>query len=683
MSISRRTLPLALVALWSAAAGGCAGRTAPIEKFHTSHLADPGRYVDVPAVVLLERLELTYTFSAKQWQPYAELVHHRRIHLLKPEALSLRKIYIPYDATSGILDVTARVTHPDGSVEDLGAVPTVEFDRFAPSHPAATLYNDSAAKVFAVPGLQVGDAIEYRYRRIVKDASWLEPLRIGGPYPVERGEIAIVYPDGFDVDFRVLKAGQVVDLKPQRLPDRVRADPNDRSSEGVPGTRLMWVFENVPALYPEPYRPQDEALARQVLVQFKAFFFNNRSFDGFRGWNDVGRWYGRLIGNRDAPESSAKKALKDLGITQALPKSERVRRINRYLSDNIVPIEFAGSLASLKVHSAAGVLAARSGDAKDLSNTALGMLRAAGVEGFPVLCSRRGTRALAPDLPTPEAFNAVVVAVAGGGGYTFFSPAGYGLPSGRLPWYVQGTRGLLIRKSGAELIELPVDAAEDNRRLIEIHLSLAADGSARGTALLTLTGQDAGEVRLALKRHDAAGRVQFMQGFFLGEGSALAVTDVQEPRHSDGEQPLKLMVTLAANRLAVPAGQALKYTVTNLIGRPNAFLWREGRRTPLDLGYRLSERVVVSVAMPEGMGIWEQPQDRKRETPLVEIDDRFAVADGQAWFLRERVQRRVEVRPEDYADFKAFYEALWRHQDNAIQIIAGGDRGKDYQGDPF
>jgi hypothetical protein len=120
-----------------------------------------------------------------------------------------------------------------------------------------------------------------------------------------------------------------------------------------------------------------------------------------------------------------------------------------------------------------------------------------------------------------------------------------------------------------------------------------------------------------------------------------------------------------------------------LLGRLNSFLWREGRRTPLDLGYRLSERIIVSVVLPEGMGIGERPQDRKRETPLVEIDDRFAVADGQAWFLRERVQRRAVVAPEDYSDFKAFYEALWQYQDGAIQVVPGGDRGKDYKGDPF
>jgi len=670
--------PLLIAAL---AAGACPKKK--LEKFHVRHRADADSYVDVDAVVLLDKLELTFSFSAKQWRPYAELVHHRRVHVLREGALNLRKVFIPYDATSGILDLSARVTRADGSVKELGEVPTVDYNRYPPGHAAALLYNEPAAKVFAVPELQVGDVIEYRYRRVIKDASWVEPLRIGGPYPIERGEVAVVYPEGFDVDYRVVKNGEIVDFKPIRLPDRVRADPEDSSTEGVPGTRLLWVFERVPALFPAPLRPTDEALARQVQVQFKAFHYQGRAFEGFGGWNDVAKWYGRLIGDADAPDGSAKKIVKQIGAARGVAKSERVRRVNRYLADNIVPVDFDGSLASLKVHGSASVLATKVGDSKDLSNLALGMLRAAGVEGFPVLCSRRGTRALVPDLPTPEAFNSVVVATVSGGKYSYFAPDGYGLPAGRLPWRVQGSQALLIRPSGAELVELPEDKVADNRREVEIKLSLALDGRAEGTALLTLTGQEAREARLALQRNDKEGQLRFVGGLFLGEDSALAVTDVQPPKTTDSEKPLKLLATLRAAPLATPAQRMLRLTTTALLGKSLAFLWREGRRTPLDLGYRMHERISVAVAMPASWGIWELPQDRKRDSALVSIDDRYSVADGQVWFLRERTQKVGRVEPAVYSDLKSFYEALWQAQDLPIQLVQGGDRGKDYGGEPF
>ena len=89
-------------------------------------------------------------------------------------------------------------------------------------------------------------------------------------------------------------------------------------------------------------------------------------------------------GNADAPEASAKKLVKQIGATRAVPKLERMRKINRWIADNVVPINFDGSLAALKVHSAASVLATKAGDSKDIANVALAMLRAAGVEASPL-----------------------------------------------------------------------------------------------------------------------------------------------------------------------------------------------------------------------------------------------------------------------------------------------------------
>ncbi|MFH1809525.1 MAG: DUF3857 domain-containing protein [Pseudomonadota bacterium] len=672
------------VLLWSLLAVACSGsRSQPIEKFHVRHLADPSKYVDVDAVVLLEKLELTFSFSVKQWQPFAELVHHRRIHVLKPAALHLRKVAVPFDDTSGILDITARITHPDGSVQDLGAVPTLDFNRFAPGHRASGLYNAPAAKVFAAPDLQVGDVIEYRYRRVIRDASWVDPLRLGGPYPIERGEVAIIYPDGFDVDYRVLKNERAVDDKPQRLPERVRADPRDSSSEGVPGIKLLWVYQDLPALYPEPLRPADDAVATQVHVRFKSFFLGDRAFEGFRTWDDVARWYGRLIGDADAPDSSTERRVKEIGATTTAPKLERMRRINRWIADHVVPIDFDGNLAALKVHRASSILATGAGDAKDIASLALAMLRAAGVEAFPVLCARRGTQAVALDLPTPAAFNAVVVAVAVGGGYKFFAPDGYGLPTGRLPWQVQGSRGLLIRPSGAELVELPEDGLDDNRREIDIKLDLASDGSASGTALLTLRGQDAGLGRLALQRLEGASLFAFFQGYIVEDRSKLVVTAVQPPKGDDGDKALKVLATIVGPGLATPAGGGLRYSVTDLVGIPFSFLWREIRRTPVDVGFRFTERRLFSVAMPEGTGLTAQPPDYKRDSTQVLLDDRYAPADGRARMLRDRAQKVGRIMPSDYADFRSFYESLWQHQDSAFVIAVGGDRGVDYKGDDF
>lgn len=666
------------------AASSCTGHSvAPLQKFHLSQMISPEAYPDVDAVVLLDKQELSFSFSVKQWQPYAELLHHRRIQILRKGGLRMRRVFIPFDDTSAILDVVARVIHADGRIDDLGQVPTVNFDRYAPSHPASGLYNAPAAKVFAAPSLQVGDVLEYRYRRIIRDASWVEPLRLGGRYPIDRGEFSLIYPEGFDVDFRLLRNERLFKQAPQRLPARLHADPNDDDSKGISATRLLWVFRQMPALFPEDLRPNDATIATQLHVQFRAFYLNGRAFHGFSGWSDVGKWYGRLIGQADAPNAQSESLLKKIGVSRSQSKRERLRKINRWLADNIVPVDFNGSLAALKVHSAASVVATGMGDSKDIANTALSLLRSAGIEAFPVLCSRRGTLAVTPDIPSPADFNSVVVAVPKGGGYDFFAPDGYGLPVGRLPWAVQGSSGLLIRPSGSQLVELPADDLQDNKREVDVRIDLDTQGSAKGQAQVRLTGQDAGLARLVLKRADAAQQQEFFSSFLFEQGSKLRVTSVHAPPRDDGEKPLTMIIALSAPDLAQRRNGKLHYNVTDLLGRPFAFLWRGARRSPIDLGFRFSERRSFSVRMPDGMGIIKQPKDRKRANAMVSIEDHFAPADGRARMLRDRVQKQKLINPDDYEELRSLYQSLWLQQDEVFVIGAGGDRGVNYQGDDF
>ena len=679
-----RDFTLLALPLLSLLGAGCAGhKVPPLERFHPSQRINAEQYPDVDAVVLLDKQELTYSFNAKHWQPYAELLHHRRVQILTEAGLTMRRVYIPFDDTSAVLDVVARVIHPDGSVDDLGLVPTVNFNRFAPAHPASGLYNAPAAKVFAAPSLGVGDVLEYRYRRVIKDASWMAPLRLGGPYPIARGEFALIYPKGFDVDFRLLRDERLLTQSPQRLPARVYADGQGGESQGVSASKLLWVFDQLPALFAEPLRPSDAAIATQLQVQFRAFHLDGRAFSGFAGWNDVGKWYGRLIGQADAPGGQAEALIKKIGATRDQPKRERMRRINRWLADNIVPIDFDGSLASLPVHSVGSVVATGMGDSKDIANTALSLLRTAGLEAFPVLCSRRGTLAVAPDLPSPAMFNSVVVAVPTGGGYAFFAPDGYGLPVGRLPWPVQGSQGLLIRPSGAQLVDLPADSSDDNRREVDVTLDLEADGSAQGSARVKLSGQDAGQARLVLKRLDKAAQRDFFAAYLLEAGSALRVTHVQAPAKDDGEKPLVLMLSVSAQQLAKRSAGKFHFSISDLAGRPFDFLWRAGRRSPVDVGFRFRERRSFALRMPPGMGVLQQPQDRKRANSQVSIEDHFAPADGKARMLRDRVQKQARIDPTDYEELRSLYQGLWQQQEAQFVIGPGGDRGVDYQGDAF
>jgi hypothetical protein len=135
----------------------CPTRRPEMEKFHVAGRVDRSAFPDVPAVVLLDRTELTFTFAPDQRRPYAALLHTRRIQLMTPAALDLVKAQIPYDSRSRILHIQARVTKPDGRVIDSPPDRFVELPRYKEGSPPAKLYNDEGYKLTKVSDAEVGE----------------------------------------------------------------------------------------------------------------------------------------------------------------------------------------------------------------------------------------------------------------------------------------------------------------------------------------------------------------------------------------------------------------------------------------------------------------------------------------------------------------------------------------------
>jgi hypothetical protein len=661
--------------------GACAGPKPQMEKFHVSGRVERGAFPDVPAVVLLDRHELTFSFSPDQMKPYAQQLVTRRIQLFDDSATELAKLQLPYDDRSRIMHIQARITRPDGTVKELSADRTVDLPRYKEGSPPAKLYNDEGYKLSKVSGAKAGDVIEYSYLRVFRDPRWVEPVRIGGALPVVRGEVLVNHPANYDLDYRVTKLGRVVQKRPAKLPQRIKGP--DGRGEGVSGTRLVWVFENEAAIYPEEKRPDEAALATQVHVQLKGYTLRNQRYTAYRTWDDVATWYRELTAGHDQPDSSVETAVRDSG-GKAGTKAQKLKRAQRYLQDRVSDVPTFLNLAALPAHSPGAILSSKIGDAKDQASLGLAMLRHMGIDGFPVLVSRLGSFAVVPDLPTPAPFNHVIIAVPAGGAYQFIDPSTPFLPTGRLPGALQGQRGLLVRTDRAELIDLPVDKAEDNTRKFEVSLSLNREGMASGQMRVELKGLDAAGARFILASgEDVSKRMRALLS--TGEGSEIEWSSVVAVagKRDDPDKALKLQVTLSPGNVAVPRGSALSLNVEKILGRPLPALWREARRMPLVFGHPFTETHRLSLSLPDPMGVDALPRETDSAGELLTIAERWAIADGVLWLDRKMRLDARAVDAAEYLDLRSPVQALWVAQANPVKVMPGGDRGQSYGGDPF
>lgn len=665
----------------------CAASKPALERFHHSARVTPQDFPDSDAVILLERVELIFTYSPEHSRPYAEQLHTRRIQILKPEGLQYIKKQIPFDDRSAILHVQARRIAKDGEVVPMMADRVVDVGRYRSGSRAAQLYPGTGYKLTKVSDVQVGDVIEYSYVRVYRDPRWVDPISASGPLPIVRSEILIDYPRQFDVDYRVSRGGKTIKVSPIKLPSRVKSIM--AQGEGVAGNRLTFLFENEKAVFPEELMGAMDSVTVQVHPQLRGYSLKGKRYQAYASWDDVAKWYVQLINGNDRPDAEVASVVRGLG-GKGGSKREKLKRVQRYLQDEIDDVPTFLNLAALPVNAPGRIAQAGLGDAKDQASLGLAMLREMGVDGFPVLVSRRGSYSFLPDHTTPAPFNHVIIAIPSGGRYSFIDPSSELLPTGRLPGELQGQLGLLIRRNGqdakAEIIELPVDPADLNTRKISYNVSLAKNGTATGQALAVLTGLEATHMRKLL-RSDAEGRLlRIRQYLEEGEASRMnwqEVLPIGGEKSGNPDAPLKLQIIFGASELGRGTSDGFSIDLQSIIGKPFGSIWREVRYLPLVLSHQFSTKVDVKIALPESMGVNGLPAPSHVENEKIAIHDLWSVAGGTIFIEHDVRLYERQLSTADYPSFRRSLQVAWAGQGWPIEVVTGGTRGETYEDAPF
>jgi hypothetical protein len=643
-------------------------------------------FPDARAVVLLDRTEITFAQTEKSIIPVAEIVTTRRVQVLSEAGRELARVIVPFDERSRIFSVQGRTMKGGaaGRVVEMNDAAVLDVDRFADGTPASRIYDGPGYKLAKVPDVEVGDVFEIVVLRRVRDPRVLEPAIVGGDLPMLRGEVVVNVQRGLDVDMRVTRAAAVADLKPTRIPTTIAllTEKAPLSEEAQSGTRFAWVFDRAPAVFPEGAAADGRAMATQVHLLLKS------GQGAFRSIDDIAAWYREVVGRSDQPDAATKQEAQRIGAARG-GKTEKLAVVQRYLQDEIKDVTEFLNLASLPTRTPADVIRYQVGDAKDQASLGLALLRSVGVDGLPVLVSRAGSFASIPDLPTPAPFNHVVIAIPAGGAYAWIDPSTAGLPTGRLPGTLQGGVGILVTPTGGELINLPEDGAADNVIDAKLELTLDAVGRIKGQMRATLIGVPAARAKEIFALPEEK-QVAAMRGLLLGDPAGdpeaapgIGFEDVfrvagPRARGSDGEESVKVQV-----RLAPTAFEGTSFRPDDIIGRALGFLWREGRKSPVFLGARSTWKVRVDLKLPEGMGVAELPVSVDKPTPLIHIEENWAIADGVLSFIRTYTWNERVIPPERYDELRAPVSASWTRAKQVVRVVPGGDRGQAYGKDEF
>lgn len=279
-----------------------------------------------------------------------------------------------------------RIVRSDETVDHLPTVPLQLLQR--ESGLEQGVVSGSVTATVVLPDVRVGDTLELAYT-------------VEGENPIFGDRYAGW--SGWDQSHFVLRRRVALVAPLQR---RIhwqwvgdRPGPRPQPQEAVDGDcrRLQWDGDHLPGVPFEPYLPRDAQPLRWL------------QFTEFDDWNQVARWALALFPlDEPLPEElqpwlAQWRALAEpeAQVSQAL---QWVQREIRYYSVSL-------GESSHRPHSPSEVVQRRYGDCKDKSLLLAQILRALGIEAWPALAASRTRRLPLKLLPSPEAFDHVIVQV--------------------------------------------------------------------------------------------------------------------------------------------------------------------------------------------------------------------------------------------------------------------------------
>jgi hypothetical protein len=224
-----------------------------------------------------------------------------------------------------------------------------------------------------------------------------------------------------------------------------------------------------------------------------------------------------------------------------------------------------------------------------------------------------------------------------------------------LPVQDQGVSVLVVGPNSAELKKTPVLQADKSTRQRNLHVTLAADGSAEVQADETVSGADAAGYR---DYYQAPGtRAERFERSLANLYPGLKLEDQRFDSLADLEKPVRYSYKIKVPQLARWDGDELRLepSVLNDLVQDMARLAK--RRHPLDLQGTRTYVEERSVTLPQGMITSELPAGGEASSEFGRLKLAFSQNGGTVTAHTELALVRDRVAPSEYPAFRRWVEA--------------------------
>ena len=299
----------------------------------------------------------------------------------------------------------------------------------------------------------------------------------------------------------------------------------------------------------------------------------------------------------------------------------------------------------------------------------LGLVRAAGFEGYPCLVSGRGEYFFHKERLNSRELDANIVLVKVDGKDMFFDPGAEFTPFGMLPWMETNVAGLRLDKDGGKWIFTTLPESDASRVEHKGDLKLLEDGSLAGKVTVTWTGLAAMRRRVEERNEDDANRKKLLEDEVkesIALGSEVELTS--QPNWKGSEPGLAAEFTLKVPGFASAAGRKVLLPASLFSANEKHLFEHADRIHPVYFEYPYKEIDDLTIDLPLGWKAASLPKPVDQDAKAV--DYKLSVEDQKGLLhMRREIRSDLVIVPKDsYPILRNFYQLVRTQDDQQILL---------------
>ena len=273
--------------------------------------------------------------------------------------------------------------------------------------------------------------------------------------------------------------------------------------------------------------------------------------------------------------------------------------------------------------------------------------------------------------PGHALYDQLLLRVTAGNETYWLDPALRQAPFGTVPDGTLDAEALILAAPGEPLekTRTPTRPLKEDRRTIEVHVSIATDGSAQVTGTDSYSGALAAGVKAAIERLDPSTRRQAVDSMLARSFHALSVSEAVFEGEDDPEAPLVVHFTGTAKDVlrTTPDGAVLD-DVPFALRLGSRYVQVSSRRTPLLIPQAEHSLLRMEFVAPEGL----TPKLSANEEEKSDFGS-FSRSDRQVGRTVVREESldllRARIMPSRYADFAAFVSTVDAAEEHPLVLV--------------